>query len=277
MMTPRPAAMEDVPAIKALWKKVFGDGDPFLTRLFWHWQPGQSVVMAEGETILSMLTLLPLTFTAGDGAQTALPYVYGMATEPEAQGRGCGHALLQFAREYVQTRGAAGLCTFPATEELYSFYASAGFQEGFSLWEAEVSREELPSLKSPFGRYLRPQEYNARREAFLRGRPHISYPQEQIIFQNALCRMSGGPPLYGLPGNNGAVAAMEKGKDIVIVKELLAPPENAAQAAAEIAAACPAERYLFRSPSPLPWGGRRRFGMAQISLPKDSYLGLAFD
>ena len=121
----------DVPALKALWEEVFGDGpkyiDLFFDRMF---RPEDYVLLCGrdgdgSESILSMASLLPVDLVS-DGERFPVSYLYGMATRPSEQGKGYGLKLLDFAAEYCRENGKAGIALQPAGTGLLYFYKKAG-------------------------------------------------------------------------------------------------------------------------------------------------------
>ena len=130
----RCAAPEDVPALKVLWAEVFGDEsayiDLFFARLF---RPKDYAVLCEPNSgeLLSMAALLPVTLVC-EGKRFPIAYLYGMATRPSAQGKGCGLQLLDFAADWCRQNGKAGIALQPADEGLLRFYAKAGYAPAFS-------------------------------------------------------------------------------------------------------------------------------------------------
>lgn len=139
---------EEQRACKALWQEVFGDDDAFVDRFLIHHfsseqmlrieedRPEPATFDNEGETpeppkhnspkyrkLLSMLHLI--RFHTPEGERVG--YIYGVATAPEARGRGLATRLLQEAIRRGQTEGLKALILIPADDQVRSFYARHGF------------------------------------------------------------------------------------------------------------------------------------------------------
>lgn len=127
---------EEQRACKALWQEVFGDDDAFVDRfLIHHFSHDQLLCVEEPEKeaskfhnaddrkLLSMLHLIGFHIPKGE----RVGYIYGVATAPEARGRGLATRLLQEAIRRAQAEGMKALILIPADEGVRSFYARHGF------------------------------------------------------------------------------------------------------------------------------------------------------
>ena len=129
----RCAADDDRPALKEIWAEVFEDEqeyiDLFFERMF---RPENYALLCDADTgeILSMAALLPVDLVCC-GKRYPISYLYGMATLPSEQGKGCGLELLRLAAEYCKGRGKAGIALQPADEGLLYFYKKAGYAPAF--------------------------------------------------------------------------------------------------------------------------------------------------
>ena len=178
----RPSRREDEPALRALWKTVFGDEDAFLDLFFRElYAPGMAAVVPVGDGIAAAAYALPMG---------KYRYIYAVATLPEFRGRGLGRAVTLAAAD---GRGAY-LC--PAGEALKRWYADTMG----AVPAAFRAKETLPEERLP----LAPEEYSRRREELLSGVPHPVYPSAYL----ALFALSGG---FFADGNGGIWAAAEDG------------------------------------------------------------------
>jgi ribosomal protein S18 acetylase RimI-like enzyme len=123
-------------ACKALWQKVFGDEEAFVDRFLIHHFRSDRMLRIEEDCaepstltnpknrkLLSMLHLLPFRTEEGEH----VGYIYGVATTPEARGRGLATRLLQEAIQRAQAEGMKALILIPADDQVRAFYARHGF------------------------------------------------------------------------------------------------------------------------------------------------------
>jgi len=179
---------EDTEQIKGLWKLSFPeDDDEYLELLLSGIGKAENFVMLEDEgTVLSMACLLPCKLK-NNSESCRVFYLYGMCTHPDFRGRGIGHSLLLLAEGYADKLGISGICLFPASEDLYLFYAKVGYELKFyKLFEPLPLNSKLTG--SFYDGKLSAHDYNEAREAALSSVSHISYSDEYIEFFLGLCR-----------------------------------------------------------------------------------------
>ena len=286
----RCAAHADTPALRRLWQLAFGDGDTLLDFFFAAgYCPEDTLVLAEGGQICSMLYLMPQTLR-GPGCCVPARYVYALATDPAARGRGFARQLLDYAAGRARALGGACVTTVPAQPSLHRLFASAGFAEGFATRLAEYSAGALPPCPAGTLAPLAPEAYNALRRTLLEGGWYVDYPDSCLALQAGFSRLSGGD-LFQLEvdGRPGCAAVEYAGDDLVVIKELLLPGGDAAAGAALIARRRRVPRYELRLPAywPAPAGGCvQPFGMLRWLDPQaerawgggtGAYLGLGLD
>ncbi len=205
----RPADAADLAAI---WHRVFGDPEA-LALDFLNELPalGGGVCAEEGGRLLG--AAYAVTDFILDGHRAA--YIYAVAVLPEARGRGLGKALTKAAAALGRELGAEILCTLPANDGLYPWY-----QRLIGLRCALYRREErCESAPGAAATALTAEEYGLRREALLRGLPHVSVGRAALRYEKENCRCFGGG-LYAL-GEGIAAASVEEGE--TQIRELLCP------------------------------------------------------
>ena len=266
----------DEPALKALWKLVFGDGDALIGAFFdTLYVPGGAVVAVQGGEILSAAHLLrgvTLRSAAGDGTPAA--YFYALATLPQERGRGLGRAVTAECIRLSRDRGET-FCLMPGDEGLRRWYAQ-------SCGLTDMSRREQHTLtgispgESGIVRPLTPAQYRARREAFLAGTAHADLPENFFRFQAALCALSGGGLLELRRGNLSALACGERDGDTLCLKELLTSG-NRDQAAAALAADSGCGRCVAMVPAAPDTGSGAVMAAAPSHGLENSWWGPVFD
>ena len=209
---------DDREALISLWVRVFGDA-PELVEVFLDLLPemGTGVTEEENGALLGAAYLVDgFTLVAPDAAPEKCGYLYAVAVEEHARGKGIGARLSQAAAKIGRTRGAELICTLPAEPSLYHWYASV-----LSLHEvthrALYSSPEIPRAGS-----LSAEEYGRRREELLAGCCHVRLSSAAIRFQEKLCLCYGGG-FYA--AGDGIFCACREGEGWRI-PELLGPGGN---------------------------------------------------
>ena len=255
---------EDRAALAALWLRVFGDSPAFVARFF-ELLPelGTGAAAFDGERLLGAAYLLTAQELVTSGARRRCGYLYAVAVERDARGRGLGGELSRAAAALGRERGAELLCTMPAERGLYAWYER---QLGLrcALWR---EKRELESRPGPAPLPLSAAEYGLRREALLEGRPHMALNPAGLLLEEANCRCFGG----GLYALDGGIAAAYVHEGVTEVRELLgAPPEAAAALGAALGTA---ETRLWTPARE----GEPYLAFAPDNLPADTIWNLAFD
>ena len=189
----RESAPRDTAQLRQLWCDVFGD-PPELVDAFFSLLPGMGCgCVAERESRVVGAAYLIDGFTLLQPGKEPLRcgYLYAVAVHPDARGHGIGAAVSRGAAGLGRERGAELICTLPAEDTLYRWYG-----EILSLTHQSTRRvfscEDLPDARP-----LDASEYLLRREALLRGTPHVVPNASVMEFAASLCRACSGG-LYAL-------------------------------------------------------------------------------
>ena len=259
----REVLREDADALAALWHRAFGDPEElardFLARL-----PALGGgVCAEADGVLLGAAYAVTDFFLNE---ERIAYLYAVAVEEDARGCGLGAALSREAAALGRRLGAKIVCTLPAEESLYPWYERAvGLRCALRR-----RKEEIESRPGPVPTPLAPEEYAARREALLRGRPHVRLGTAALGQERFNCRLCGGDLLA--IGEGIAAASVEEG--VAVLRELLAPEgADRTALAGAVAAALGAERALLYTPD----AAGEPYMAADRPLPADCAWGLALD
>lgn len=292
MLELRPSLAEEIPAQKALWKAAFGDEDSYIDYFYDHCvTPEDMLVLLEDGVLRSMLALLPVTLALPDGTQVSAPYVYALATDPEARKKGFGRKLLHYADEYLAERGLECVTVVPAEPSLHKFFSAMGFSECFALRKIQLLPDEVGTPAPGDGTVpIGPREYGVLREALLAGSFHAVYPPALLTYQQGVSRAGGGNLLrLDVGGSVGCAVVEYTARGGLVVKELLIDPPKISAALAAVAAAFPAEHYHLRTPAF--WPGPQTSYLQPFAMIKwlsgreqrtwgeeqTAYFGLAFD
>ncbi len=276
----RPWRAEDVPQLTALWQDAFGDDDDYIRT--YHGlvlRPGGCVVaQADGRVVSAMYVMDGPNLAIAPGEKRTAAYTYALATLPPYRGRGIGAAVYKACVAAALDRADVA-CVLPAEPGLYPFYERAAANIPLSYArEARFSRQELGTLRQDDVTPVSAAAYAARREAVLAGRPHATMNQ---CFLDLLAyhrqRFEG-----GLFVSASGAAAAEVTDGVCAVSELLDPSGDGMGLLAAVAARCPAERYVVRSPLFFGGPGEVRPFMLGVPrspapMPRDLWWGVAFD
>lgn len=107
-----------------LWKEVFGDSDEFISSFMEHFYTRDNMLyIAEKGRMSSMLHIVPFE---QNGLKVA--YMYAVATDYHARGKGYAKRLIRQAIEKAEKDGYKAIFTLPADEGLSEFYSQFGFK-----------------------------------------------------------------------------------------------------------------------------------------------------
>ena len=109
MINMRPAVPEELPQLKDLWKKCFGDPSSYVDIFFQKFcSTDQVLVVDDDGEVDSMAAMLPGTIQFPDGSEVPVGYVYALATNPYMQGKGHARQLLKVCRRLPPAAGGQG-------------------------------------------------------------------------------------------------------------------------------------------------------------------------
>jgi len=271
-VNPSLSAPGDVPALRRLWAQAFGDGDELLDYFFSRlYRPEDAFVIREDGVARAMAFQLPMTVCAGARGWRAA-YLYAVATDRAAQGKGYCTRLLDYAGTVLAERGCKALLLVPGEPGLRDFYRARGYADfstvdRFEIWAApETGGAER--IEAP--------EYLELRERILAGRTYVSCPVPALAFQARIVELSGGG-LYRLSSGEteGCACVAVEGAGKAVLYELLWPGERE-QGASLAAKAVGAKWAAVRTP-----GAGEPFSMVRwlTGAPalESPYLGIALD
>ena len=244
------ASAEDIPALKAIWSRVFGDPEEYIEGYFEDmYEDGQAVAALSGGSLVGSAYALPLGELVWPGGRERCAVGYAFAVLPEYRGLGIGRALTDRVIEKLRDEGFGAVCIYPAERSLFDYYRPSGYGEFFYKEEYRVKAEEVVPV-SDDGRIWETdsEEYAAARESFLAGRCHISFDRKRLEYQRRLCMMSGGG-MYSIDcGGVRGCAAAECFEGRAYVKELLIDREKRDDALALLHSRLGAAEYSLRVP-----------------------------
>ncbi len=255
---------EERAALVALWHRVFGDPVSYVEEFFRILPEIGSGVAAieDGVPIGAAYMITGLELCEGERIRRC-GYLYAVAVDPAARGRGLGGALSKAAAELGRARGAELICTLPAEPGLYAWYEKL-LGVRCALYR---ERRMLDSRPGPVPQPLDAAEYVRRREALLCDRPHLRLSEASMRLEEANCRAFGG---FLCAVGDGIAAACVDG-DTAEIRELLGASE--AEAAA-LGAALGAQRVRLWLPAA---SGEPYLAFSPADLSENTVWNLAFD
>ncbi|MDO4336973.1 MAG: GNAT family N-acetyltransferase [Eubacteriales bacterium] len=136
----RHAQISDIPGLKKIWKKVFGDKDVYIDEFFaYAFSPENVLCYQEGNEAAAVLYKLPCLIRGMDGQAEKAYYFYALATLKEYRGQGIMSRLIMRAKEEIRREGCRTIFLIPATDSLLAYYEPFGFRR--------VIRPQVFSLK----------------------------------------------------------------------------------------------------------------------------------
>ena len=278
-----------LPRERELWQLAFGDDGAYVDNFYQtYYKPERMLLLEEDGVVQSMTAWFDTQLVLPGEGRFRAAYLYAVATDPAARGRGLAGRLLAGADEYFRGLAIPAVTTVPAEPSLHNFFGANGFRECFTLFQEALDPGELPApaWDNPL-RPVSPAEYGAVREKILADCPHIAYPEEALAYQAGCCALSGGG-LFAGETEDGPVCACAEGDGagLVVYKELLGTKLRTVLP--HLPRMVPGERFLVRGPlaqRPAASGGWQ-FGMLKWLSPdreeawdwsRTAYLGLAFD
>lgn len=276
----RPWKRTDIPQLVTLWQTAFGDSEEYIkTYHSLFLKPGSCIVAeADGQAVSAMYIMDGPDIHPSCGEKLSTAYTYALATLPEYRRRGIGTAVYMACTAAALERADAA-CVLPAEEGLYSFYENASRSAPISCArEARFTRDELRGLSRAALARISVTEYDRLRQRALIGMPHASMNESFLALLEYHRKQFDG----GLFASDAGIAAAEISDGTCLVWELLTSRGNGMSILAGVAACCPAENYIVRSPLFLDGPGNARPFMlgtckVPVTVPADLWWGIAFD
>ena len=244
---------KDIPALRQLWKVVFGDEDAFLDRFFsLAFAPERCLCAREGTVLAAMIHWLPCS-----RGNDRLGYLYAVATAPEFRGRGICRALMEAAHTAMKEAGYTGALLYPQEEGLREMYRKMGYETATYIGESICSCGMEPAPMHP----VTPEEYIRLRRDFL--------PQQSVVQEFPFIQLMAAD--FRFYKGLGFLLAAREEKDHLYGAELLGDPHTMPGILCSLG--LPFAR--FRSP-----GGKLPFAMFRPLIPgaeAPSYFGLPLD
>ena len=111
-----------------LWNEVFGDSNEFISAFMDnHYAESNMLYIESCDRLLSMLHLIPFEL-----CETRVAYIYAVATDCNARGKGYATQLINKAIQKAKNEGYKAVITLPADSRLTEFYARFGFRGRFA-------------------------------------------------------------------------------------------------------------------------------------------------
>lgn len=293
MISIRTATPEDLPQLKELWIKAFGDSEHYIDMFYQKFcEISKVLVVDEDGELNSMANIITgMEYKLPDGAKIPLGYVYALGTNPYIQGKGYARQLLAYADKFLQEQGYKCMVLVPSSPSLHRFFDNLGMSECFASRKLEIMSTSLADpVEGDSITPVLPCEYNQIRETYLKEMAHITYSDKLIQFQQHGSHLAMGD-LYKVEvdGVVGCAAIEYVQRRRLLFKELLLPVDKMMRAVQVAWTILPATRYHIRTPASwegLPGSYIQSFGMIKWydrelhqkwGHHQDAYMGLGFD
>ena len=223
----RKTTPEDIAAVTALWRQVFGD-EPVLIGGWLHRFVGENnqyAAFTEDGALAGILSAVPCRTGETQGV-----YLFALATHPRFRRQGIMAGLMEYAEAAAKREGAAFAVLIPAFDDLFAYYSRLGYTACACMrhvvWEykgvfgvpASTTGQNADTLWQLRARYL-PQPYIK-----------FSLSAEEELWRDI--RRSGGQLLRA----NGGYAVYFTAEQRLLVAELASV--NNADAAGVLDAVC---------------------------------------
>ena len=251
---------EDLPQLKALWARGFGDTTAEIDAFFSICSPSATGFCAEQDgQVIAAAYALPQELAWGEKTLRAA-YLYAVTTHPDFRKQGICAGLLAFVEKELKKRYFDCLMLVPADDALRAYYEKLGFSSQHTAFldtgDAPVARGVCEALNTV--------DYAGLRETILYDMPHVRYSLTDLRYQAS---MSG---FYRLElGLHCGCACAHMDGDTLVVDEIL--PDGSVLPA--LLKKLPAKRCRLRTT-----GGSAPFAMCKwLSDARMPDVYLAFD
>jgi len=286
----RQSKIEDIPALRHIWRSVFGGGSEEKLFFSHYSDPKNCILIESNNNPASMGYLLPAGNITNGADSIPCAMIFALATLPEHRSKGYASEIVKSLVRTSHNRGYSAIILCPSDDSLFEYYVrNTEFQEMFYIHEKVISNIPTYDTRIELSETT-PENYNEMRKNLLRDIPYIDMDIQGIKYQYQLSRLFRGGMFIYECSNFSACAVVERISDeSVFIKELLVSQSFESNILSAIAASFPATKYILRTPvynKLIPMPGVRRFGMIAASgdvlaLLKSSsafpWYGLAFD
>ena len=215
------AVYDDIPALKHI-RKVCFDEDEAYSAFYCanRFTENNTLVYVEQQTPVASLTLLMAEVATAERI-FPIAYVYAVATLPEQRCRGLAAALLQYADEYLQSRGVEAALLVPASALLFDYYAKLGYETTFFIEKHQPAFPDEAADAVVQATNLNADDYfRLRKAAYAAGGYFVQWDRTALDYALQECRLTGGMA-YHLHTNvaEGFFLAYPAPDNTVIIKE----------------------------------------------------------
>lgn len=138
------AHINDISALRSLWRRSFGDDDDYIDLFLKnHFLPENTPVCRRDGRVVSQMFLLEgmLRF---DSRLFSGYYIYAACTDGDYRSKGYMSSLIDFTADNAQGRNRDFLCLLPGEPSLYSYYSRFGFVDFFKKCRYRFLKSDFP-------------------------------------------------------------------------------------------------------------------------------------
>lgn len=209
---------EDIKELKKLWRDAFDD-EGIYTELFMEkrYNTCEAIGMFDGKKLLSALYMLPCTLKLKD-REYSMSYIFAVATFKEERGKGYSSQVINFAHEYLKSKGTDCASLVPAEGELFNFYSRLQYENAFyvSLDNYHVLKsKKLPSV------FVNLESMRSVREKYLgKTDGFLSWDESALAFCQLDNSYAGDGEIISFPSLGDGYAVCKIRADHVLIKEI---------------------------------------------------------
>lgn len=206
-MTINAPEMQDIPALRNLWKEAFEDTDAFLDLFFEKGFSFDRCRLLKTENTVAALYWFDCRWK-----NKKVAYLYAIATKKAFQGQGLCRALMADTHKHLQALGYAGAALVPANEGLFSLYKKLGYESFCPMDTVTIKAEETKISLCP----IDAATYGKLRKELL--------PDDAIIQEGATLNfLEGFGSFYRM---DSGIACLSKEDETLYIQEYLADPKE---------------------------------------------------
>ena len=203
----------DIFQMKDIWRLCFFDDretvDCFYDVCF---SFDDCYISKENGTVQAVIQIIPCEIRQ-NGKEIPSKYLYAVCTHPLFQGRGIMHRLISAAEEIEREKGTKAVLCIPATEKLFGFYSSLGYENAVYCSEKVIELKNIDSTakECKYNSAVDCSEFNNIRRQFLKDKSFSDFPDKYF----ALAKEFGYKLLY----NESFYAVVSDGDEYIKVSD----------------------------------------------------------
>lgn len=242
------ANKNNIEQAKKLWEISFGDSKEYVDFVFSnHFTHENVLVYLEDSKVIGIVCFEPFTLKSKTQSIPVV-YLFAFAVHPDYRSKGIGGKLLKGFHKHMEANGYAATILTPATESLFNYYRSHGYEDYFYTKLASIPASYLEKDTAATLVPTNLADLSVVRDSFYlkHASQFASWNKSYLAFVNSeLTLRSGG--VARLSDDKGYLS-YRKDSSVAEVLELVVPKENWLSSLTALHKELKAESYLIRLP-----------------------------